>query len=408
MAFGESGSGKSTSLTLISQIYSKHFKGAKGYAPVEFKSGQSSSAVTTKVKVIKTGNLTLIDSPGTNDPDKKRTDQQISVELVNTIRTILTSANQGINTVVQCIMPDAGGRIKRSSIQSMVSMLLILTSIYEKQNPDNHPRLCVIFNNVSKFPHPKKKAQKYYEVQSEDSADEETKEEIADDETTTNQVHWEDYVQIFLKQIIEEVKALHGDKSDSTFIKQRIMNLFPKENFYFYQIREDEAENEKEWSQMELFLDENINTRKFFIKSGLLEAVHLQVKEREIMVKGMEEMMAKCVHEINHSLKKYVDKTNKASAALLKQKEDIQKLSNLFLIQTRQNPWILQKCSLRGLIMARQCFSCIREDSTLLCQQEVFLEMEKLSKYLGEYAEQAQKDIKTLKQMHQLAMGKPE
>ena len=118
--------------------------------------------MTTKVKVIKTGNLTLIDSPGSNDPDKKRTDVQIGIELVNTISAILKSRQQGINTITQCIMPDAGGRIKRSAITSMVSMLLVLTSIYEDSNPDMHPRLCVIFNNVSKLQDSKKKIWIYF------------------------------------------------------------------------------------------------------------------------------------------------------------------------------------------------------------------------------------------------------
>ena len=39
----------------------------------------------------KTGNLTLMDTPGTNDPDKKRHDRQIQGEVINSIRSVLTS-----------------------------------------------------------------------------------------------------------------------------------------------------------------------------------------------------------------------------------------------------------------------------------------------------------------------------
>ena len=70
-------------------------------------------------------------------------------------------------------MPDAGGRIKRTAIQSMVTMLLILTSIYKDANLEHHPRLCVIFNNVSKFQNPKKAAIQYYQQKSEDEGEEE-------------------------------------------------------------------------------------------------------------------------------------------------------------------------------------------------------------------------------------------
>ena len=105
--------------------------------------------------------MTLIDTPGTNDPDKKRTDAQIQLELMNTIRALLREEFQGITTFTQCILPDAAGRIKRSAIQSMCTMLLSLTSLYEKTDTKNHPRLCVIFNNVSKNAHPEKVVPEY-------------------------------------------------------------------------------------------------------------------------------------------------------------------------------------------------------------------------------------------------------
>ena len=101
----------------------------------------------------------------------------------------------------------------------------------------------------------------------------------------------------------------------------------------------------------------------------------------------MEDMLMKSMHEINQSQAKFHEKTDKTSKALLQQKDDIQKLSDSFLSLTKRYPWIFQKCSLRGLYIARQCLNCIREDSNLLCQQEMFTEMERLSKELGDYKE---------------------
>ena len=74
LGFGECGTGKSTLLSIVSRIYSEHFLGADLERPLDFIAAKSGKSVTTKVKVVKTGNLTLIDSPGTNDPDRKRTD----------------------------------------------------------------------------------------------------------------------------------------------------------------------------------------------------------------------------------------------------------------------------------------------------------------------------------------------
>ena len=72
--FGECGTGKSTDLTHLARIYKLNHKDACEGQKVKFVSGASLAAVTTKVKVIQTGNLTLVDSPGTNDADKLRTD----------------------------------------------------------------------------------------------------------------------------------------------------------------------------------------------------------------------------------------------------------------------------------------------------------------------------------------------
>ena len=72
---GQCGTGKSTALTLISKLYSEHFEGAMNEPPFEFMSASSSKAVTQHVKAVKVGNSMLIDTPGTNDPDRKRTDK---------------------------------------------------------------------------------------------------------------------------------------------------------------------------------------------------------------------------------------------------------------------------------------------------------------------------------------------
>ena len=96
--------------------------------------------------------MMLIDTPGTNDPDKKRQDKQIFNEFVNQVRSILMSITLGITCFVHCLMPGPDGRIRRSDIDSMVTLLLVLTSFYPETDPFKHPRICVLFNNVSLYP----------------------------------------------------------------------------------------------------------------------------------------------------------------------------------------------------------------------------------------------------------------
>ena len=57
-------------------------------------------SVTDLVKVAKSGNMTLIDTPGFNDPRKTLTDKNIYMNLINTIREPLKSSNQGISMFV--------------------------------------------------------------------------------------------------------------------------------------------------------------------------------------------------------------------------------------------------------------------------------------------------------------------
>ena len=59
-------------LTILNRIYSTDYQEANNEEPLAFTSAKSAKAVTQKVKIVKTGNMTVIDSPGTNDPDKKR------------------------------------------------------------------------------------------------------------------------------------------------------------------------------------------------------------------------------------------------------------------------------------------------------------------------------------------------
>ena len=58
-------------------------------------------------------------------------------------------------------MPNSSGRIENSVIESMCSILLSLTSLYPELDPNQHPRMCIIFNNVSKNKYPEKFVPEY-------------------------------------------------------------------------------------------------------------------------------------------------------------------------------------------------------------------------------------------------------
>ena len=111
-------------------------------------------SVTAYVKTAKSGNMTLIDTPGFNDPNKARTDKAIFMDLINTIRVPLRSSHKGITMFIQCIMPDKSDRIRQSVITSMMNFLLILSIFHKDTTVQDlkkcHPHMAIVFNNVSK------------------------------------------------------------------------------------------------------------------------------------------------------------------------------------------------------------------------------------------------------------------
>ena len=66
--FGESGQGKSTVLNKISYVYIDEFN--KFGSPIKFVASKSLTSITSLVRIATCGNMTLIDSPGLNDPNK--------------------------------------------------------------------------------------------------------------------------------------------------------------------------------------------------------------------------------------------------------------------------------------------------------------------------------------------------
>ena len=79
------------------------------------------------MRIASLGNMTLIDTPGFNDPNKIRSDKHIHMEFVGTVREILKSPHEGISSFIQCILPDESDRIRKSSIKTMMNFLLMLS-----------------------------------------------------------------------------------------------------------------------------------------------------------------------------------------------------------------------------------------------------------------------------------------
>jgi hypothetical protein len=169
--------------------------------------------------------MILIDTPGTNDPKKSMSDAQIYIEMTNAVRLLLSQENEGITSITQCIIPQISKRLHHSVIEGMASIFLMLSSFYEKTDLSNHPRLCVVFNNISKF-------------DKLDISDEIKKTDKKDGIKT--KVSWEDFITEYREILLEVIKAAYINVPgfDEAYLKERIEKLLPDSNFYFYQMNE--------------------------------------------------------------------------------------------------------------------------------------------------------------------------
>ena len=95
--------------------------------------------------------------------------------------------------------------------------------------------------------------------------------------------------------------------------------------------------------------------------------MHLSLKERDILIEGIIQTMKKCEQDIELQEQIFAERMKRRSQNLLKQKQKISELSKSLQEQTEKQPWVFQKCALRGLFLAKECLSRISEDSNTLC-----------------------------------------
>ena len=94
--------------------------------------------------------MTLIDTPGLNDPDQRRSDKNIHIEIIKSLSISLYDPQQGISSLILCVMPNASQRITDSTIKGLNSMLFMFNYLDERIDISMLPKLHIIINNVSK------------------------------------------------------------------------------------------------------------------------------------------------------------------------------------------------------------------------------------------------------------------
>lgn len=115
-----------------------------------FVSGKSSKAVTTKICKKNFKEVTVVDTPGFNDPKKERSDIQLMLDVVhNSLNDVLYEI--GIASLCQMVMIPESGRVSKSAILVTLRMIQTFTLSYPDCKRHEAPKLFIVFTNFSKF-----------------------------------------------------------------------------------------------------------------------------------------------------------------------------------------------------------------------------------------------------------------
>ena len=155
-------------------------------------------------------------------------------------------------------------------------------------------------------------------------------------------------------------------------IDTRIDQLFPKENFYFYKIFKESNQtcverNELEKKQLLKFITDCMQSKRYYIVKGLIEPVHLNESERDHLVEGMLESVKAIYQEVSKSAQIHIQTFGKISEELKCRTEETYEFYKKFIYLLNEKPYTLQKCSLHGIVLAKEILSKTREEVNQQC-----------------------------------------
>ncbi|KRX00439.1 P-loop containing nucleoside triphosphate hydrolase [Pseudocohnilembus persalinus] len=339
LMIGEVGSGKSTTNNAILKILSNQ---EKQY----FTAKKSTKSVTKQPERVTFENFSLIDSPGTNDPQEKMNDYQI-LEQINQFlieKNVLIKKQEmvekdqlqkedqkekikekqqidenleiqeipsGLTSITQCLMVDQSGRIKNSAIQSMINILLNFTYIYPDFNFQQAPRLNVIFTNYRPA-----KIINNNQDNSQNNNNNNNNNNIQHNQSQSganrlgflasafgysqnqnnNNIPLEEMIQTYKNLIIQESQKMLDGNSFSQKIKEVLENCLPNNNFYTFKLSEQQHQGFRKFDKRQLkkFISDNENFNKRFVISKpdntYFESLKNSIQVQEKIVNNLKQL----------------------------------------------------------------------------------------------------------------------
>lgn len=123
---------------------------------------------------------------------------------------------------------------------------------------------------------------------------------------------------------------------------------------------------------------------RYFIKEGQIEPQYLSEDERKLLIEGMEISIEKIAYEIYRSNQFIQQITGSPSAELVQRMKKIEDFQKTFGSYLSGKPFIFQKFTFHGLILAREILSKAREEVNQHCMEDLAQQINEQQRKISE------------------------
>ncbi|KRX09105.1 P-loop containing nucleoside triphosphate hydrolase [Pseudocohnilembus persalinus] len=302
LVIGDVGNGKSILSNLLLHYYSllikkiPYDKKKNGY----FLSKQQIESVTKAMKQIYYHQLQIIDSPGSNDPNKQLTDAKISEMTCEHLSKIIYE--EGLTGIIQCVMLNRSTEIQKCFLKNMSQILLSLTLSYPESDNTKCPRINVVFTGVT--------FTKHLDERSNDNefgfcSDDWPAEKIVDNYVDKSQLI-QSYKQLVLECIVEDCGLEFGFQNDQFKIQklqQKIDILLQPSNFYAYDlyILKKQKPNCPEQKEIERLIKDNMSHKLWQVinqNDASVSPVYQSTQNRKAIDHLIQQLIQNCQQQL--------------------------------------------------------------------------------------------------------------
>ena len=137
-------------------------------------------------------------------------------------------------------------------------------------------------------------------------------------------------------------------------IQAKLDALFPENDFYFFDAKG--VNKEQEESEVKRLISDSLSAQKCFIQKGSLEPIHHQEGERKIIIDQFMSLLSRCTEEMLEQRRMFKEASQlDIPTEISDHLNGLIQLDLKFKLLAKEKPWALQKISLQGIILVKEC-----------------------------------------------------